>query len=392
MNTPVRKSLGAIFFLFGFGIMAWIPRFPEVKQNLHLSNGQFGTLISTGSIGSVFSFLLIGHYVHRFGTRISISVSATALFAATAGIVHVSSSWQFLLCNIVLGAGVSAFHISINGQAFAEQERNGGSIIPRFHGLWAAGALVTAILSGFLTSRVSLRTHIDIVAGISYLLVLILLKRISSTLVPASIEPNRELSLHQLLSVSNIDWVMTLGLTCATLIEFAIGDWATIFSKEDLHMSAGVSTIPYILLMVAIISGRLTVHRIVEKIDVGTLVRYSSIVGSLTFMISVTLGAYISKSSPTIGFVIFASGTLVTGLGISYLAPTYFLTANKRSSLPSAMVLGQLGLIQTILIFALKTILAWTAQLTSISVALLLPGAMLLGVALTAPVIRKANI
>ena len=31
--------LKTLFFLFGIQIMSWVPRFPEVKANLQLSNG-----------------------------------------------------------------------------------------------------------------------------------------------------------------------------------------------------------------------------------------------------------------------------------------------------------------------------------------------------------------
>jgi len=36
------KLIKALFFLFGLLIMSWVPRFPEVKANLKLTNGEFG--------------------------------------------------------------------------------------------------------------------------------------------------------------------------------------------------------------------------------------------------------------------------------------------------------------------------------------------------------------
>ena len=61
--------LRVLFFLFGLGIMSWVPRFPEVKAALHLTNGGFGSLISSGAIGSLISLLTIGQVVHRIGVR-----------------------------------------------------------------------------------------------------------------------------------------------------------------------------------------------------------------------------------------------------------------------------------------------------------------------------------
>jgi hypothetical protein len=175
------------------------------------------------------------------------------------------------------------------------------------------------------------------------------------------------------------------------MLELAIGDWAAIFAKEDLHMSAGVSTIPYILIVLAMIMGRLTVHRVTEHIGIEHLVRWCAITGGTTFIVTVTLGVQVSKSSPTLGFVIVAIGMFVTGLGMSFLAPTFMDAANRRSKAPGSVVLGQLGAINTIFVFVIKGIIAWTAQLASIAVALMIPAIMLIGVTFTANALKKSD-
>ena len=45
-----QRLIHILFFIFGFGIMSWIPRFPEVREGLNVSNGTFGSLLSMGSI------------------------------------------------------------------------------------------------------------------------------------------------------------------------------------------------------------------------------------------------------------------------------------------------------------------------------------------------------
>jgi hypothetical protein len=49
--------LKVLLFLFGFLIMSWLPRFPEVKSNLGLSNGAFGTLTSLSVVGALHRYL-----------------------------------------------------------------------------------------------------------------------------------------------------------------------------------------------------------------------------------------------------------------------------------------------------------------------------------------------
>ena len=42
--------LSAVFFLFGISIMSLAPRTPDLKANLGVNNGTFGTLLSMSSV------------------------------------------------------------------------------------------------------------------------------------------------------------------------------------------------------------------------------------------------------------------------------------------------------------------------------------------------------
>ena len=86
--------------------MAWVPRFPEVKANLGLSNGQFGTLISTGTLGALASLFLTGHIVHKFGTKIVILANTFLMTLALIAIVQTKSPTIFLILNVALGWGI----------------------------------------------------------------------------------------------------------------------------------------------------------------------------------------------------------------------------------------------------------------------------------------------
>jgi MFS family permease len=383
--------LGALFFLFGLGIMGWVPRFPEVKHNLDVGNGQFGTLISMGAIGSVISLVAVGSLVHRFGSRKVLAVSATFLFGAIAAIVHITSEWQFLFCNMMIGAGISAFHIAVNSQALFEQSHERENLIPRLHGLWSLGALSTAMLSGLLIGNVPLWIHIDALCAFVYITILVLIKKIGSSSLKASKEPREEYSFRVLFNRNKIDWIMGLGATCSLAIEYAIADWAAIFSKEELHMSAGLSALPYVLFALAMIIGRMSFHHVTEYIGIGKLIRICSLVGGTTFILAILIGVHVSKSSATVGFVIVLGGLFVLGLGDSFLAPSFMHAANNRSKSPGSVVIGQMGAINTSLVLVIKPIIAWTAQITSIAVALIIPATMLLLVSTFARTVQKAN-
>ncbi len=391
MDTPERKALAALFFIFGFGIIAWIPRLPEIKANLHLNNGQFGTVISLGAVGSILSLLTTGHLVHRFGSRKALIASATLLFGSIALIGHMTSVWQFVVVNIAFGAGVSAFNISVNTQAFHEQESDGTNLIPRMHGTWSAGALSTVILSGFLAGRVPLAVHLDVLAAMGYVAILILIQKFRSSFMPGNDTSGGTFSIRSPFASFHVNWIIALGLAGAVGLEQATGDWITIFSKQELHMGVGISTLPYLLFVVAMIAGRLSVHRLAKYVSVDRLVKIFPMVGGTTFIIATNLGVLVGKRHAMLGFSIVVFGTFIAGLGLSFLAPTFVDAANRLTAIPGGIVLGQLSLVNTFAILLLKTVIAWTAQLTSISVALIIPSLLLIAAGFTSGTIRKAH-
>ena len=121
-----RRLFAMLYFTFGLGIMSWVPRFSEVKQNLGLSNGEFGTIISTGAFGVFFALLIIGHVVHAYGVRIVLIISGIWMFLAIAAITWFTSPVYFLLFNMTIGGSISAFNTAITAQAIAmEKELKG---------------------------------------------------------------------------------------------------------------------------------------------------------------------------------------------------------------------------------------------------------------------------
>lgn len=108
-------------------------------------------------------------------------------------------------------------------------------------------------------------------------------------------------------------------------------------------------------------------------------------------MALMSVGKFLSSHHPLLGFVVFLLGVFIGGLGCSFLAPTLLDTANRRSKFPGTVVLGQIGAVNTVLIFVTKMVIAWTAQLTSISVALIIPSLGLMAVAFSTRAIKEVN-
>ena len=374
-----QKLLHTVFFLFGFGIMAWVPRFPEVKANLGLNNGAFGSLMSTGSIGAFFGLLTVGHIIHRFGALKVTIASILILFSSLGIIVHLQSSLLFLIFNLAFGFGITAVHVCLNSQGFHFLERSKINLITSTAGYWSAGALSTAIVSGFLVGRVGLIAHIDFLCVLLTILMIAIIIRLRPVLLESNTDSDHDYSIKEIFTGFKIDWPVSLGMACAVYLEFAIGDWGTIFTKDRLGINAGLSATPYIVFTAMMIFGRLVIHRLLPHAPLHLWVKRATLLAGTGFGICIIVATHLPASMKWWSFALFTLGFALAGIGSSFVGPSFFAAANRRSSQPSAVVVGQFGVVNNVLIFGIKWIVAWTIQFTgSIALAMMIPTAMIL--------------
>jgi MFS family permease len=377
-----KRYVGIIFFLFAVQIMSWVPRFPEVKANLALSNGEFGTYLSLGSIGAIIAMLSSGHLVQKYGSKRVLVLSALSMSVAIGTIVHLQSTPIFIVVNMINGAAISAFNIAINAQAFHTQDRSGEMIISRQHGYWAIGALATAIVSGVMVDAVGIALHINALSVILFITIYYFVSKLGPELIKPSTHERDDFKVLDLFKSFRIDVLVSTALACGIIVEFVTADWSAIYTKETIGVSGSLATIPYIASLIAMIIGRLGIHIITRSIPLETMVKIGSIVGGVGFIGFITASNLLVDVSQNAAFVCTVLGFAIGGLGSSFLSPTLFTAANARSPQHSAVIVGQMGVINAILILITKTIVAWTAQFTgSIAIALIIPGLMLISVA-----------
>lgn len=390
-NQSEMKYLRGLYFLFAFSIMSWIPRFPEVKASLQLTNGEFGSLISSGAIGSLIALLTAGHIVHKFGAKIVLQVSSFSIALSLVTFVHTHSVFIFFIANMINGAAISGFHVSMTAQAFHLQDRSGKFIITHLSGIWSSGALATAILAGLLVDQVSITAHITTLAVMSLSIILFIIWQMKLVLIlPNSVQDNAY-HIKNVFKDFKFDSLVSFGLICGIYLEFAIGDWATIFTKEDIGIKSGLSTLPYILFIVSMIIGRLAIHKLAPYFTIDKLAKMGSLIAGISFLITICLTMYLQESYQVLTLIIMAIGFTISGLGSSFLGPTFMNAANTRSSAPSSVIVGQLGFISQSLAFVMRWVVAWTAQFTSLSIALLIPALMLLAVPYFAKALKHPN-
>lgn len=374
-----QKYVHLLFFIFGFGIMAWVPRFPELKDNLGLSNAAFGSVLSTGSVGAFIGLLTIGHLVQKWGV-FKVGIPGTALlYLSLLGAVHVSSPIAFMILNAIIAFGVTAQHVAFNTHGFSLQERSGSQVVTTTAGYWSAGALITAIVSGFLIELVDFKTHMTVISLFCGAASILILFQLRPVLVRANRKAVEDFRIRDIFTKFHLDQPISIAMACAIYLEFAIGDWGTIFTKERLDINSGLSAAPYIIFTVFMIIGRLWLIKKIDGRDIVKVTRTLGVVAAIGFALSISIAVNIPADLKWYSFALFIVGFGLAGIGSSILGPTITRAANKRSPHPPSIVVGQLGVTNNILTTTMKWAVAGLVGATgSIAVALMLPAALML--------------
>ena len=387
MNKPLeraeRRDLQAIFFLFGLGIMCLAPRLPDIKANLDVSTTYFGFLMSTGSIGAFSAQLTMGHIVHRLGVYKVLIFSATATYITLGILIELHNPEIYLLVNVLCGFAWASYHIAINAQALHRQAESGVQIIPMLHGLWSAGAVATAFIALLISSSVSLNWHIYSLIIIVYILKLRAIKRLRPVLLAGNevTEADEIVTFRKMISSFSIDWVVSIGFLCALMLEVAVGDWVTIMARQEFGVSKSLAVVPYFLFMGAMILGRLNYNRIKANRSDKEMVQPFVVMGGTVFLISLALSMQLKESNVYLGFAVFCLGTLLTGIGISFVGPLFFGYASARSDKPGGVAVAELGALNQVLTFIGRGVISVVAGAVSLPIAMTIPGVMLIFVA-----------
>jgi MFS family permease len=343
-----------------------------------------------GAVGNILALLTVGHLVHKYGARWMLYGGAALLAISLSFLTHTTSSLVFLVSIIIQGAAISAFHISINTQGFFYQDRTKKQIITLLSGFWSSGALITSMIAGLLVDRVDLGTYSNFLAFFCFVLMAFIIHRITPNLVKANTNPESDHRARDMFKGFKIDKQVSATLLLVIMLEYAVSDWSAIFVKEDMKIAGGIHTLPYILFTLAMIVGRLNLHNLLPRYTIDYLVVRASLLSGLSFIAGIIGVSLVGTSNETLVIVILSVSFTVAGLGSSFLGPSVMNAANTRSKFPSSVVIGQIGVINITLVFVVRWVVAWTAQATTLSIALLIPAVMLLTVPYFAKIFKSA--
>jgi MFS family permease len=391
-----RAAVAACFFINAVFYANVVPRLPEIKEQLGLSNSSLGAALAAVPLGALLAGVSSAVLIQRFGSG-RVASSGLVLMGITLWGVSMAPNWAALAAALLLaGALDNIIDVAQNAHGLRVQRRYGRSILNAFHGIWSIGAVSGGLLGSAAAGLgVPLVWHLGGTAVVFGLVAVVIQRAMLSGPDEEDRGSNREQPAE---TVHDEDAapagknsgrrtatraLVALGVlaACGAVVEDAGASWSALYRRSELAAGAAAAGLGFVVLQGAMTIGRLTGDRVVDRFGQRLVVQVG---GAL-----IALGMGLALALPSVGTTLVAFA--LAGLGVATLIPAVYHAADELPGLPPGLGLAVINWLLRVGFLLSPLLIGVVADAVSLRVALLLVvlagiGALLLGRLLPATV------
>ena len=378
-----RLGVAACFFLNAVFYANVVPRLPEIKAELGLSNASLGAALAALPLGALVAALASAPLIRRF-TSARVASFGLVLLGLALWAVAVAPNWPALAAILfVAGALDAVIDVAQNAHGLRVQRRYGRSILNSFHGLWSIGAVCGGLLGSAAAGLgIPLVVHLG-VSAVAFGAVALLAFRV---MLPGDDDADREpeperpagsaARAGRRTAVLAMAALAVLGV-CGAVVEDAGASWSALYLRTELTAGAALAGLGFVALQGAMTVGRLIGDRVVDRFGQRRVVEAG---GALT-----AAGMGLALAFPSVPSTL--AGFAMAGLGVATLVPAVYHAADELPGLRRGTGLAVINWLLRIGFLLSPLVIGVLADATSLRVALLAVvvaglGALLLGRAL----------
>ena len=391
-----RRARGAVMTLFavnGATYNSLVPRFPQIRDDLGLSNVELGAAIAAFPGAALVFGVLAGPLVSRFGSgRVAASVSL--LGALLLPLVALAPGWWALAAALfVLGVTDAWTDAAMNAQGLVVQGRYGRSIMNGLHATWSVAAVGAGLLGAAAAGLgVPVGWHLAAVA-------VVLVVASAFAWVATVPDPPHEAAdasssgpgersdggsrsvlavlrsrpaLLALLAIAGL-------MVCSGAVEDSSASWGAVYLRDDLGAGAFVAGLPFVAFQVLMTVGRIGGDRVVDRFGPVRVAR----IGALVAAVSLALALVVAH--PVAAVV----GWGLAGLGVATLFPLAFSAAGAVPGVRPGDGIAVVGFLARLGFLATPPVIGAVADASTVGTGLVVVPVAALGAALLARSLRS---
>ncbi len=376
-----RNYLWVTFFVMGISSMAWVPRIPEIKEQLELSDGRFGLVFLAGALGSVCGSQISGRAIHLIASR-NVAYICGAIMPVGIYTMGSAHDVRTLVIGLFLtGLAFSALDVAANVQAMAIEKWTKARYMSSFHALWSVGAFTVTLLGGAIARLITPQEHLKALAIISAILYVITI----SGLLPKDLDGHKgeahEVTAAKIPFFSKEAvplWALGIGLTASFIPEAGIYDWSGILLKDHMDVGKGVTAVAATMYSLGMIVSRFLGDKWFEKWGHQKTVKYGGYIGGSSLAIGLIFGLLLSSINQVLAVAIISISFVIAGLCMGPLFPAFNLAAMSLPGVAPSVGMARVALIAIAANFFGPALIGGISELTSLPISFGLLAVLLL--------------
>lgn len=340
-ESSIRRARGATGLLFltnGALFANLIPRYPEIKATLAMTDSLFGLAVAALPLGAILFGLFAARLIRKLGSGFVATLMSVILAVSFAMTAFAPAVIFFSLALLIAGGADAIADVSQNAHGLDVQEAYGRSVLNSFHALWSLGAVLGGLMAaGALLFDLDLRVHLvgsaGIFSGIALLAWSMTLPakttrqnnetRNGSTAANAKRDELRRVQRIGLRGPAMLAVLGALVLMAMTgaVVEDAGNSWSALYLSESLGATQAVAALGFTSLVAGQLVGRATADRFIDRFGQRRVIRIGGII--------IAGGMGLAIAIPTVPITI--AGFAAAGLGSAPLLPAAY---NRADNIP----------------------------------------------------------
>ena len=363
--SRTRKAMVGItgsFFIQAFLAVSWLPRIPEIIDNLNVGFAAWGIIVGIAGTGSLAPLLFTNTLINRFGTRPLLQSSLVLSLICVGSLGFISNPWLFFLALFLQNFGFGIYNLAINSHSVVFQNRIGRVVLGRFHAAWSIGAASSAMLTGLFAGVLSLEHYLFWVAVVATVILFLASSQMLGPREDGHEQERKRAAAVPLLKTPKHVIILAFGLFFTVMPEVTMMDWGAVFGKKVMHLSPALQGMPYTLFVVAMIAGRLSVGKLAKRNHFSKVGLQTALLGATSLTLAVGIGTWLGGVDPLLALAVTALLWIATGLGAGPQVPALFSVTGSVNGMTTAQVMSRMSLLNSTFIMVTKLFMGAIAQ------------------------------
>ncbi|KKW64424.1 fucose permease [Mycolicibacterium elephantis] len=363
-NRRARAAVAVLFLTNGAVFANLLPRYPEIKADLALSNAVYGAAVAAFSAGALVAGLTAAALIRRFrSSRVAVvGTIGIATFVLLAGVAPSAALLAGAL--FVAGACDAVTDVAQNAHGLRVQRNYGRSIINSFHAVWAVGAILGGMTgAAAIALDISRAVHLGAAAAVLSAVVI----AAYPYLLPGPDHDDHPAAARTgggggagVAVYATLLALVVIAVAGAT-IEDAGSSWATLYLRDSLGAPGPLAAFGYVALVGAMFVGRLIGDRFVDRFGERAVVRAGGFIAAA--------GMGVALAVPSVPGTI--AGFAAACFGVATLIPSAMHGADQLPGLRPGTGLTAVTWLMRLGFFGAPLLVGLVADATSLRVGLL---------------------